>query len=183
MGFIWNRAIPPEKTEGSHGDKTRYQKRRSVLSTTQSPEHAIMSGDGKRKITMDNSKTFRTEVRCGKDNYNDIPTVVEFIIEEATAAEIIRLATIVKANDLYKVERFDYRAKYLKFDPQEDPEDAKLAGEENEFRTEADVLNVSDQEFWFSAYIKHTDIEVLSEQLRIDDLVQRFDLEKQAASL
>jgi len=27
------------------------------------------------------------------------------------------LATIVKINDLYKVERFDYRAKYLKFDP------------------------------------------------------------------
>jgi hypothetical protein len=43
-----------------------------------------------------------------------------------------------------------------------------------QFRTEANVLNVSDKEFWFSAYIKHTDIEILSEQQRIDDLVQRF---------
>jgi hypothetical protein len=137
-----------------------------------------MSGDGKRKITMDNSKTFRTEARCGNDNYNDVPTVVEFTIDEATAAEIIRFAAIVKANDLYKVERFDYRATYLKYDPEQDPEDAKLAGEENEFRTEAEVLNVSDTEFWFSAYIKHTDIEILSEQQRIDDLVQHFFFER-----
>ena len=132
---------------------------------------------------MDNSTTFRTEARCGNDHYNDVPTVVEFIIEEATAAEIIRLAAIVNTNGLYKVERFDYRARYLKFDPKENPEDAELAGEDNEFRTEADVLNVSDTEFWFSAYIKHTDIEVLSEQLRIDDLAQRFDLKKRAVSL
>jgi len=132
---------------------------------------------------MDNSTTFRTEARCGNDHYNDVPTVVEFIIEEATAAEIIRLAAIVNTNGLYKVERFDYRARYLKFDPKENPEDAELAGEDNEFRTEADVLNVSDTEFWFSAYIKHTDIEVLSEQLRIEDLAQRFDLEARAVSL
>lgn len=140
-----------------------------------------MNGDGKRKVTMDNSKTFRTEVCC--DNDNDIPTVVEFTIDEATAAEIIRLAAIVKTNDLYKVERFDCRAKYLKYDPERDPEDAKLAGEENEFRTEVDVLNVGDREFWFSAYIKHTDIEILSEQQRIDDLIQHFAFGRQAASL
>jgi hypothetical protein len=131
---------------------------------------------------MDNSKTYRTEVRCG-NNYNDIPTVVAFSINEASAAEIIRLAGIVKANGLYKIEKFDYRAEYLKYDPEEDPEEAKLAGEENQFRTEADVLNVSDEEFWFSAYIKHTDIEVLSEQYSIDDLVQHFGFEGQAASL
>ena len=67
---------------------------------------------------MDNSKAFRTEVRSGNDNYNDVPSVVEFCIDEATAAEIIRLAAIVKSNDLYKVEKFDYRARYLKCDPE-----------------------------------------------------------------
>jgi hypothetical protein len=95
----------------------------------------------------------------------------------------LKFLSAVKINDLYKVERFDYQAKYLKFDPTEDPENAALAGEENEFRTEADVLNVSDTEFWFSAYIKHTDIEVLSEQLRIDEIAKHFGLEKPAASL
>ena len=122
---------------------------------------------------MEKSKTFRTEVRCGND-YNDIPTIVEFSIDEATAADIIRLAGIVSANGLYKIEKFDYRAKYLKYDPEQDPEEAKLAGENNEFRTEVDLLNVGDREFWFSAYIKHTDIEILSEQQSIDDLVRHF---------
>ena len=130
---------------------------------------------------MDNVKTFRTEVRCGNDNYNDIPSVVEFSLDEAAAAEIIRLAGIVTANGLYKIEKFDYRARYLKYDPEQDPQDAELAGEENEFRTEADVLNVSDTEFWFSAYIKHTDIEVLSEQQGIDDLAKHFVFDRALA--
>ena len=130
---------------------------------------------------MDNVKSFRTEVRCGNDNYNDIPSVVKFSLDEAAAAEIIRLAGIVTANGLYKIEKFDYRARYLKYDPEQDPEDAELAGEENEFRTEADVLNVSDTEFWFSAYIKHTDIEVLSEQQGIDDLAKHFGFDRALA--
>src|ERR1700730_1492579 len=123
---------------------------------------------------MQNSKTFRTEVRCGNDHYNDIPTLVAFSIDEAAAAEIIRLAEMVKANGLYKIEKFDYRAQYLKYDPEQDPKEAERAGADNEFRTEADVLNITDTEFWFSGYIKHTDIEILSEQQRIDDLTEHF---------
>lgn len=130
---------------------------------------------------MEKSKTFRTEVCCCNDNYNDIPTVVAFSIDEAGAAEIIRLAGIVRANGLYKIEKFDRRAQYLNYDPEQDPEEAKLAGEENEFRTEADVLNVSDTEFWFSAYIRHTDIEILSEQQRIDDLAKHFAFDRTVA--
>jgi hypothetical protein len=130
---------------------------------------------------MQNSKTFRTEVRCGNDHYNDIPALVAFSIDEAAAAEIIRLAEMVKANGLYKIEKFDYRAQYLKYDPEQDPQEAELAGEENEFRTEADVLNITDTEFWFSGYIKHTDIEILSEQQRIDDLAKQFALDRTCA--
>jgi hypothetical protein len=130
---------------------------------------------------MENSKAFRTEVRCGNDHYNDIPALVAFSIDEAAAAEIIRLAEMVKANGLYKIEKFDYRAQYLKYDPEQDPQEAELAGEENEFRTEADVLNITDTEFWFSGYIKHTDIEILSEQQRIDDLAKHFALDRTCA--
>ena len=127
---------------------------------------------------MENSKTFRTEVRCDNDNYSDIPAVVAFSIDRAGAAEIVHLAGIVKAKGLYKIEKFDYRAQYLKYDPEQDPEEARLAGEENEFRTEADVLNVSETEFWFSCYIKHTDIEIRSEQHIIDDLAKHFAFDR-----
>jgi hypothetical protein len=142
-----------------------------------------MNGDGKRRITMNNSKIFRTESRCGNDNYNDVPSWVKFSIDEATAAEIIRLAALVRSNGLYKIEKFDCRAQYLKYDPDQDPEDAKLAGEGNEFRTEAAVLNISDDEFWFSAYIRYTDIEILSEQQLIGDLLEHFVFERPTASL
>jgi hypothetical protein len=127
---------------------------------------------------MANSKAFRTEVRCDNDNYSDIPAVTSFCIDEADAAQIIRLAEIVKANGLYKVEKFDCRALYLKHDPELDPEEAKLAGEENAFRTEADVLNISDTEFWFSGYIKHTNIEILSELQSIQALAMHFALDR-----
>jgi hypothetical protein len=127
-------------------------------------------------------KTFRTDVDSDDNDYNDIPAVVEFTIDELTAAEITRLAGIVKANDLFKVVKFDCRAKYLKYDPEQDPDDANLAGKENDVRTEADVLNVSNTEFWFSGYIKHTDIEVLSERQCIEDLAKHFALGRQLSA-
>jgi hypothetical protein len=125
---------------------------------------------------MANSQTYRTEVRSGHEDA-DIPTVVKFTVDEETAREIIRLAEIVKANGLYKVEKFDCRASYLLYDPEQDPERAKHAGEENEMRTETDRLNVSDTEFWFSAYIKHTSVEIESEQQRIDQLAEHLGLD------
>jgi hypothetical protein len=112
-----------------------------------------LTGDGKRKITMDNSKAYHVEVRSS-DEFSDTPAVVEFNIDEEAAQEIIRLAGIVKANGLYKVEKFDCRARYLRYDPEQDPESAKEEGEKNQIPTELDRLNVSGTEFWFSGYLK-----------------------------
>lgn len=125
---------------------------------------------------MANSQTYRTEVRSS-DEFADIPTVAEFTVDQATAQEIIRLAGIVKTNGLHKVEKFDCRACYFKYDPQQDPEDAKNAGEANEIRTEADRLNVSGTNFWFSGYMRHTAVEIETEQQRIDELAQHWGLE------
>jgi hypothetical protein len=125
---------------------------------------------------MAHSKTYRTEVRSS-DEFSDIPAVVEFNIDEEAAQEIIRLAGIVKANGLYKVEKFDCRARYLRYDPEQDPEGAEDEGEKNEIPTEADRLNVSDTGFWFSGYLKHTAVEIESEQQRIGDLAEHLGLE------
>jgi hypothetical protein len=128
------------------------------------------------RIDMASSRTYRTAVRSS-DEFADIPAMVEFTVDQETAQEIIRLAGIVKANDLHKVEKFDCRACYLKDDPEQDAEGATHAGDPNEVHTEADRLHVSDTEFWFSGYIKHTDIEIESEQQRIDDLAKHLGLE------
>jgi hypothetical protein len=126
---------------------------------------------------MASSTTYRTAVRSG-DEFADIPAVAEFTVDQETAQEIIRLAGIVKSNGLYKVEKFDCRACYLRYDSEHDPEDAEDAGEANEIRTEADRLNVSDTEFWFSGYIKHTAVEIESEQQQIDDLCKHLGLDR-----
>ena len=38
------------------------------------------------------------------------------------------------------------------------------------------MLNVSDTSFCFSAYLKHTDVEIRSEWVLIADLVEHFNL-------
>ena len=43
-------------------------------------------------------------------------------------------------------------------------------------RTEADMLNVSDTSFCFSAYLKHSNVKIRSEWVLIDDLVEHFNL-------
>jgi hypothetical protein len=126
---------------------------------------------------MSNSKSYRTKVRSDAD-YDELPNVATFVIDEATAKEIIRLSAMVKANSLYKVEKFDYRVSFIKQDEDEPNEQVEQA----ELGTDADCLKVSETEFWFSAYLKHTNVEVLTERQRIADLATHFGLEVEAES-
>lgn len=105
-------------------------------------------------------KCYETDVRSDSD-YDELPSKARFVITEADAHEIIRLSALVAANGLHKVEKFDYRTSWLEGD---DP-DAFI-----EARSDADALNVSENEFWFSCYLKHTNVEVLSERQRISEL-------------
>lgn len=118
---------------------------------------------------------FHTEVRTDSD-YDEIPEAVTFEIDVATAREIARLAIWVKTNQVYKIEKFDARARYYRYDPASNSDQAIAAGEENDVRTDADCLNVSENDFWFSAYIKHTDVEILSERKRIWELLEHLDI-------
>ena len=117
-------------------------------------------------------KQYRTEVRTDSD-YDEIPGAVEFVIDEATAREIVRLAVLIKANGLYKIEKFDYRAAWIDSPDSEHPEN---------IRVDAGALNVSETEFWFSTYIKHTDVQILSERQRIGDLMDFFGLNAEAGT-
>lgn len=124
---------------------------------------------------MSESKNYRVEVHGGGECDN-APGVAVFSIAEESAREIVKLAGLVKEHGLHKVEKFDYRAEFLQFDPETDPEDAENAGEGNDVRTECDCLNVSDDEFWFTAYIKHTDVKVSCKGQSIADLKAHFGL-------
>lgn len=127
-------------------------------------------------------KQYKTDVRTDSD-YSDIPEVVKFSIEEKTAQEIVRLAGLVVQNGLYKVEKFDYRATYLKHDPEDSSEDDAEEADDDSVSTDADTLNVTRSEFWFAAYLKHSDVEVLSVKQRISDLAKHFGIAFDETSL
>ncbi len=112
-------------------------------------------------------KDYRTAVRSDDDNA-ELPVEVRFGIELATAQEILRLAALAAANGLYKVEKFDHRASWL-----EGPDPDAFV----EADSDLDTLNVSATEFWFSAYLKHTKTEVVSERQKIGELAGFLGME------
>lgn len=120
-------------------------------------------------------KIYRTDVRTNGD-YDDIPAVAVFSIGEDTAKEIGKLASLVTLHGLHKVEQFDARAQFYRYDPEGNPEEAAAAGDENNTQTDCGCLNVSSTEFWFTAYLKHTTVEVLTERQGIAELVAHFGL-------
>ena len=118
---------------------------------------------------MTTSKNYRTEVRTDSD-YDEIPSVAVFTIEEATAQRILKLSALVKDHGLYKVEEFDFRTAFLKSDAEDEID------EDDQASTEADCLNVSEREFWFSAIIKHTNVEIVTGRQSIAELESHFGL-------
>ncbi len=88
------------------------------------------------------------------DEFADIPEKAIFTIDVNTKKLIQELAHIAEVNNLYKLEKFDYRVEWF------DDDDKDVV-------TEADTLNVSCSDFWFSAYLKHTNIEIVTERISI----------------
>lgn len=125
-------------------------------------------------------KSYLTIV-CINGDYDHVPEIVEFSIDEDTAHEIVKLSALVKANGLVAVRKSDRRARYYQYDPVDNPEMAQAAGQDNEVRTSGDCLNVDDVDFWFSAYLKHAEIELLSERRCIDQLIDFFGISAEAA--
>jgi hypothetical protein len=112
----------------------------------------------------------------GGEDLDRAPRVAKFQVTEDFAREIVRLAALVTANELHQVEWFDGHADFLQYDPETDPDDAQEAGEENSVRTECDMLAVTQDEFFFRAYVKHTDKRVQCAAQPIAELAAHFSI-------
>lgn len=122
------------------------------------------------------NKEYKVEAKGGGE-CDITPRVVVFSIDLETAKKIAKLAALAEANGLHRIESFDYRAKFLQFDPEAEPEEAERLGNENVVRTECDLLAVGRKEFNFRGYIKHTDIEICSGRCSIEELMAHFGLQ------
>lgn len=130
---------------------------------------------------MADPKTYTAECSASSE-YSTIPAVVVFSIDEAKAREIIRFAGLVKEHDLLRVKKFDYDAVWLNTEPAPSDEDAEDCDEEpseidDDVCTECDCLNVSEDIFWFSCILKHTDTEICGAHQSVRELAEHFGLE------
>lgn len=127
-------------------------------------------------------KHYQSKVSSDRErkNHFTLPRSVAFSIDEATAHEIVRLSKLVIANHLHKVEKFDHRARYCERTYEEcslgGPEAATVEDRESFLDTEADCLNVTGTDFWFSAYVRHSFVEVRSKRKPIRDLQEFFGI-------
>lgn len=120
-------------------------------------------------------KLFQTHVHSDADGAG-LPTKAVFTIDQATAQRIVRLSTLVKENSLFKTELFDSRVEYLSGTPEAGDDDIAGNDDRDGFWTEAETLNVTEAEFWFSAYLRHSETEFFTERQRIADLAKHFGL-------
>ncbi len=129
--------------------------------------------------TLEREKRYETDVHSDCE-FGGLPNKVRFVLTEADAREIIKFSALVAANGLYQVEKFDNRTSWLKVD---DPDDDET--DFSEVNTEVGTLIVSENEFWFSSYLKHTGVLVRSDQQTIQELKEWLgiqDVSKQAAA-
>lgn len=112
----------------------------------------------------------------GSQDLDVSPSVAVFEVDVELARQIVSLAQLAQSNDLARVERSDYRADFLRYDPETSPEEAADAGEENSVRTECDYLVVTHDEFFFQALVKHSDVRVETQAMSVADLAEHFRL-------
>lgn len=96
------------------------------------------------------------------NEYADGPQQVCFKVTGRLAKDNVRLLTRMNENELLCIERFDYTPEWI----------------ENRHHawTECDTLAAYDTGVGFTAYLKHTDIQLKSEERSIRDLVAYFSL-------
>lgn len=111
-------------------------------------------------------KHYQLGVRCDRD-VGDIPRHARFVLTAADAIDVLKMASLVSDNGLHKAEKFDARASWLYGS---DP-DAFVEAD-----SEVDTICVSATEFWFTAYLENTDVELRTERQPISELVRCFGI-------
>ena len=120
-----------------------------------------------------NTKTlYATVSPVSVERFGDEPNGIRVDVTAAMAADIRRYASFVQSNKhMYKVEIFDLSAEWLDDIPEEpEPGDDRPDYTVSECRLDCVVLNVGDNDFWYTAFIKNTDVEIESEHWSLTDL-------------
>lgn len=107
-------------------------------------------------------------VNCAHDDA-DYPVCAIVELNEDAVNKIKQFSNFVKKNNLYKIEKFNYTPLWLDHDVLENEPvtDEDRAGTVS---VEAVCLNVTDDSFWWSAYLKNSNVLIETDRLAIANL-------------
>lgn len=114
---------------------------------------------------MSKSKTvrFTRNVNCNDDYTDTRPDKVVIPVDENFATRILQLAKTVERLGVYQIVDFDYTPNW------------KQSGvKEPDWTVDCVTIHVMDDCFNYTALIKHTNIELISERVYLADLRKRF---------
>ena len=104
------------------------------------------------------------------DNSEFFSDNADYAIIDLDAASIERikaLSAAVRDLKVYKVSEFDNDCDFMTADWDAEPDNGKVALKEFEGRMECNTLNVTDDDFFWSGYYKHSDIRWETDTIRI----------------
>ena len=88
-------------------------------------------------------------------------------LDAATIERIKALSATVRDLKVYKVSEFNYGCDFMTADWDTEPDNGKVAMKEFEGRMECNTLNVTDDDFFWSGYYKHTDVRWETDTVRL----------------
>jgi len=88
-------------------------------------------------------------------------------LDAATIERIKALSAAVRDLKVYKVSEFDNDCDFMTVDWDSEPDNGKVALKEFEGRMECNTLNVTDDDFFWSGYYKHSDIRWETDMIRL----------------
>jgi hypothetical protein len=117
---------------------------------------------------------------------SDFLEVADYAVVELSTdliARIKKLSEAVRSLDVYRISEFNYECAFMVADYEADPENGKVAIKEFEGRTECNTLNVTDNDFFWSGYYKHTSVrwESASAPLTTLDEDSDYDLREEVS--
>ena len=95
------------------------------------------------------------------DNSEFFSEAADYAVIELSAESIDRirkLSAVVRDLEVYRISEFNYDCDFMVADYEADPENGKVAMNGFEGRMECNTLNVTDNNFFWSGYYKHTSV-------------------------
>ena len=115
------------------------------------------------------------------DNSEFFSEAADYAVIELSAESIDRirkLSVVVRQMNAYRISEFNYDCEFMVADYEAEPENGKVAMKEFEGRMECNTLNVTDNDFFWSGYYKHTSVRWESASVPLSVLKEPGDFDQ-----